>query len=126
MTDIPAAAVHDAWNAFHDALAGGSDTPMAMRAALAAYERAAWCDDMALAPRDGTKVDLFFPAPRGRQINCFYDTSRIFGPGWFWREPTWDRETLLPEDRWRRHCYPNMEPTHWRPLPPAPEVKDGE
>jgi hypothetical protein len=27
-----------------------------MRAALAAYEAALWCDDMAMAPRDGTPL----------------------------------------------------------------------
>lgn len=69
------------------------------------------------APKDGTKIDLLFPDPRGRTIDCFWDE---IGPGWFWRTPTWENGELLPESKWNMSCYPNMEPTHWQPLPSPP------
>lgn len=75
------------------------------------------------APRDGRKIDLMFPHPRGRTIDCFWriepNASHPEG-GWFWRSPKWDKTNLLPESEWPLSCYPSMQPTHWRWPPPHP------
>lgn len=75
------------------------------------------------APKDGTKIDLLFPEPRGRTINCLWLQDRWTGPngGWFWRSATWDDfGELLPEHEWNVNHYPHMQPTHWMPLPEPP------
>lgn len=74
----------------------------------------AW-QDIATAPKDGTKIDLLFRYPRGRTINCFWKGE--LGFGWVWLTPVWENMELLPEDQWYISCYPYMEPTHWM-LPP--------
>jgi hypothetical protein len=75
---------------------------------------------IATAPKDGTKIDLLFPYPRGRTIDCYWGASDLYGGDtWIWRTPTWGQGELLPEGQWYIHCYPNMEPTHWM-LPPDP------
>jgi hypothetical protein len=71
------------------------------------------------APKDGTKIDLLYPYPRGRAINCQW--TGALGMGWHWKEPTWKHGELLPETEWDWHSYPAMEPTHWRPLPEPPK-----
>ena len=81
---------------------------------------ASWCMDMSLAPKDGTKVDLVFPPPRGRTIDCFWDESPIFGAGWFWRNPRWVSGALLSESEWQRNYYPNIQPIAWRLAPALP------
>jgi hypothetical protein len=74
------------------------------------------------APKDGTKIDLLFPYPRGRTINCYWGTIGLSGSEglWVWRQPTWGNGELLPEDQWQMSCYPNLEPTHWMPVPELP------
>lgn len=74
------------------------------------------------APKDGTKVDLLYPYPRSRAIDCEFRSGDIYGPdgGWFWLEPRWKDGELLPESEWNTGCYPNMQPTHWMPVPAAP------
>jgi hypothetical protein len=76
------------------------------------------------APRDGTKVDLLYPYPRGRQVDCYWTWSNLDSrPMWGRREPRWEKGELLPEEKWFLSFFPNMEPTHWRPapLPPPPQ-----
>lgn len=78
------------------------------------------------APKDGTKVDLLYAYPRGRQNDCQWRQGDVYGEGgWYWSIPQWGSQPglgidwhLLPEDEWETGCYPNMEPTHWM-LPPA-------
>ena len=87
--------------------------------------------DMASAPRDGTKIDLLYPYPRGRTIDCFWIEGGIFGRAgiWVWRTPKWDNRRLLPEEEWITHCYLGMQPLAWRPAPPvlqpSPEAAAG-
>lgn len=76
-------------------------------------------------PMDGSKVDLLYPHPRGRTINCFWE-----GSVWGWREPTWytagDPEfidgvtRLKPESEWDFGNYPNLKPSHWIRPPGMP------
>lgn len=90
-----------------------------------------WSYDMNAAPKDGTKVDLMFPWPRGRTINCYHEDSQITGgPMWLWRTPKWKPGELtpLPESEWPISCYPNMQPYAWRlaaepPAPPSTETE---
>lgn len=70
------------------------------------------------APKDGTRIDLLYPYPRGRTINCYWMGE--LGFGWVWREPTWEKGELLPEDKWSICNRPNSEPTHWMPVPDPP------
>jgi len=63
------------------------------------------------APKDGSKIDLLYPYPRGRQIDCFWISDRPLGPGWY--------------SKWSHSTIPNMQPTHWRYPPPSPE-REGE
>lgn len=70
------------------------------------------------APKDGTKVDLLYPYPRGRAINCFWEERHL---AWVWRKATWKEGDLLPEDQWDWGYYANMEPTHWMPRPAPPK-----
>ncbi len=80
--------------------------------------------DIAEAPKDGTLVDLLYPHPHGRTVNCYWDTSEVAGGGmWVWVTPRWGPEGVLPETDWYTSCRPNMEPTHFR-LPPAPPQQE--
>lgn len=88
----------------------------AARAALS-VRRSGWLP-IASAPKDGTRIDLLYPYPRGRAINCYWHGRNGFG--WVWREPTWENGELLPESKWGIGNYPNMQPTHWQPLPQEP------
>lgn len=65
---------------------------------------------MSEAPRDGTRVDLLYPYPRGRQTDCYYETE---GPlrGLWVRRDLWDYVTLS-----------NMEPLFWMPVPTLPDI----
>lgn len=75
---------------------------------------------MESAPKDGRKIDLLFPYPRGRQIDCQWSEML----GWHWRERTWgegDNCGLLPEAQWKVGCYPNLAPTYWMPTPEMPQ-----
>ena len=76
---------------------------------------------IATAPRDGTKIDLLYPHPRGRMINCFWHARTRT---WMWRTPRWQGDTLLPEHQWDLHYAPDAQPTHWRlaPVPPQESV----
>jgi len=77
---------------------------------------------IASAPKDGTKIDLLYPYPRGRTINCYWgETDLHCGPLWVKRNPTWGASGLLPEREWNTSCFPNMEPTHWMPAPALPD-----
>ena len=77
---------------------------------------------IATAPKDGTKIDLLYPYPRGRTINCFWHRrNRV----WMWRTPRWQGDALLPEDQWDLHHDPNVQPTHWM-LAPAPPHKSAQ
>lgn len=75
---------------------------------------------MQSAPKDGTIVDLMYPYPRGRKINCKYNKTL----GWHWLSETFDPNTLevLPESEWNINCLPNMEPLAWMPTPPYPSI----
>lgn len=88
----------------------------------------AW-QDISTAPKDGSKVDLLYPHPRGRTIDCEWRQGGVDGDGrWIWLKPIWGSQPglgidwhLLPEADWEVCSYPNMEPTHWMPMPmPAP------
>ena len=76
------------------------------------------------APRDGTKVDLWYPYPRCRVINCYFSNDRIWGKDgqWLRREPAWKDNALLPESEWMTACFPNMVPSHWMLSPDPPEA----
>jgi len=82
-------------------------------------------------PKDGTKVDLLYPYPRGRTNDCQWREGGVYGTGnWYWQTPTWGSQPgkgvgwhLLPESEWETHHYPNDEPTHWMTPPAPPEVK---
>jgi len=76
------------------------------------------------APKDGTKIDLLYPYPRGRQIDCYWASGGIWEGGhWLRCEPSWKNGVLLAEDEWQTVALPNMQPTHWR-LPPAAHSPD--
>ena len=70
--------------------------------------------DIASAPKDGTKIDLLYPHPRGRLVDCCWHLEC-----WMGRLPAWRDGKLLPDDEWDFVTHPNMEPTHWM-LPPNP------
>jgi hypothetical protein len=80
------------------------------------------------APKDGTKVDLFYAYPRGRTIDCMWRQGGVYGDGrWIWLKPTWTSQPglgidwhLAQESDWEVCSYPNMEPTHWMPTPLPP------
>lgn len=90
------------------------------------------------APKDGTKIDLLYPYPRGRTIDCFWRQDEVTGPdgGWFWLTPKWQSQPglgidwhLLPESEWTWNTYPNMQPTHWMPavtLPVSPATEKAD
>jgi len=77
------------------------------------------------APKDGTEIDLLYPYPRGRTINCQWRQGGVDGDGrWVWLKPIWGSQPglgidwhLLPESEWEVCDYPNMEPTHWMSAP---------
>ncbi len=74
------------------------------------------------APKDGTFVDLLYPYPRGRTINCQWTTD--FEIGWHWMTPQWDAGgKLLPESKWFTNTYPGMQPSHWMPIPLPPATQ---
>lgn len=74
------------------------------------------------APKDGTKIDLLYPYPRGRAIDCYWGESELTLPSvWVFRTPTWGAGGLLPENEWNIHVFANMEPTHWMPCPAFPD-----
>jgi len=73
---------------------------------------------MESAPKDGTKVDLLYPFPRGRMIDAYWDAE--LGGHWVRKEPRWEAGNLLPEKGWYTVAYPNTEPLAWMPLPPPP------
>ena len=86
-----------------------------------------WRDiEMEPAPKDGSKIDLLFPYPRGRTIDCMWRDGGVYGGGcWIWMTPKWGSQPglgidwhLLPEEEWEVNYYPNLEPTHWM-WPPA-------
>lgn len=93
-------------------------------AILALLEPEGW-QPIDTAPKDGTKIDLLYPYPRGRTINCFWDDSPVIGGAWIWLTPIWKDGNLLPESEWSNNCYPNMDPTHWRPVSPLPSPNIG-
>lgn len=70
------------------------------------------------APKDGTKIDLLFPYPRGRTVDCFWDSVL---DTWCWKEPAWEYGVLLPEAEWSVGSYPNLAPTHWMEPPEPPQ-----
>lgn len=70
------------------------------------------------APKDGTKIDLLYPYPRGRLIDAFWDETL----GWARLKPQWFRDKLLPEDEWFYETLPNMKPLAWMPAPPQPSA----
>lgn len=74
------------------------------------------------APKDGTKIDLLYPYPRGRTVNCLWAQNDLayLKFGWIWRTPIWKDGVLLPEDQWNVNCY-GGEPTHWMPVPALPD-----
>ena len=75
--------------------------------------RASGWQDISTAPKDGTKIALWFREPRGKMFDCFWDEGM---GGWFWREPYW----LGEEIEQRLHCYPNNQPLYWMRDEPAP------
>ena len=73
------------------------------------------------APKDGTKVDLLYPYPRGRTIDCWWENEGPLAGFWLQRNrPKWKNGELLPEGEWDIATLPNMQPTHWMPSPPLP------
>lgn len=87
----------------------------------------AW-QSMDTAPKDGTKIDLLYPWPRGRVVDAFWMGD--LGIGWATRVPIWENGMAMPEERWNISTFPNMQPTHWMPaptLPPEslPEIPEG-
>jgi hypothetical protein len=79
-------------------------------------------------PKDGSKVDLLYPYPRGRTIDCEWRQGDVHGDGrWCWLKPLWGSQPglgidwhLLPESEWEVCSYPNLDPTHWMRPPPLP------
>jgi NAD-dependent dihydropyrimidine dehydrogenase PreA subunit len=87
----------------------------------------AW-QDISTVPKDGSKVDLLFEYPRGRQNDCQWREGGVYGDGdWYWSKPQWGCQPglgidwhLLPESEWTTENYPNMAPTHWMTPPALP------
>jgi len=65
---------------------------------------------IATVPKDGTKVDLWYEGRRLTNMSWGV-TSPMFPSGY------WEREN----DQWWDAEYTN--PTHWMPIPDAPEVE---
>jgi hypothetical protein len=89
---------------------------------LESVQTGEWAD-ISSAPKNGTKIDLLYPYPRGRTIDCYWEPAQ--NRGWVWREPRWGDGGLLPEDQWSVANYPNGTPTHWRYPPALPERPSG-
>ncbi len=72
----------------------------------AGFNKAREWMDISTAPKDGTKIDLFFSY--GRKVSCWYDEG-------YWVQRMGANELLILKDL----------PTHWMPLPslPSPPVK---
>lgn len=90
---------------------------------------------IASAPKDGTKVDLFYPGQRGRVVDAAWYEAPF--NCWAIRKKKWTEmqlnpmrlPELLPESEWSHVAFPNEQPTHWMlsPLPPSPAApKEGE
>lgn len=67
---------------------------------------------IATAPKDGTKIDLWFPrgGENGRFTNCF------------WKGDTWWYGFDSPDEQYE--CFTTngkAQPTHWMPLPEPPK-----
>lgn len=75
---------------------------------------------MSEAPMDGTRIDLLYPYPRGRQIGCYWETDGPLKGHWVRREPKW-KEVLLPDDQWDYVILFNMQPLFWMPAPALPD-----
>ena len=74
-----------------------TDCPGWIRAWVSPEGEVSMWRPIATAPRDGTRVDLLYPHPRGRMINCFW---HVRTRTWMWRTPRWQGDTLLPEHQW--------------------------
>lgn len=66
------------------------------------------------APKDGTRVDLWYPRI-GRKIDCYFHGAPL--DCWGWAEP--DLDDVEGEPLFVVHG--NIEPTHWMPPPEAPK-----
>lgn len=67
------------------------------------------------APKNGTKVDLWYPGIIGRVADSFWAEDGVWSPGyWITRDSEGDT-----------HLYPNSAPTHWMPLPTSPSNEEG-
>ncbi len=69
------------------------------------------------APKNGTRVDLWFASEQWRAINCFW-IPKIKKWGWF--DTVFRGTKKLPENQSPAVTFPNVEPTHWMPLPELP------
>lgn len=73
-----------------------------------------WNDDMSAAPKDGTTVLTYTPAPAERLLDEGYGVNTAY----------WDSDW-----KWVVAAYPadcsvgiiNAKPAHWMPVPPTPE-----
>lgn len=98
--------------------------PTSSRTETSATETAGW-QLIETAPKDGSKVDLLYPHPRGRTNDCFWQEGGVYGDGgWYWLTPSWDENGLEPESDWSRNSYPNMDPTHWMRPPAPPDARN--
>jgi len=70
---------------------------------------------MQIAPKDGTLIDLMYPYPRGRAINCQWKHG-----SWGFKTPTWKDGELLDPEKWHWNTYPNLQPYAWMTPPPFP------
>lgn len=76
------------------------------------WGRNAWRSDMENAPRDGTRIDLWF-AIGGRVADCYWSVRAHLD------KSAWSKDRViiaLDDAKWK-------QPTHWQPLPPPPETK---
>lgn len=64
------------------------------------------------APKDGTKIDLWYPHGIGREPNSYWHSIQAWG----YDVPATDRHHPQEMDFMTRGC----EPTHWMPLPNPP------
>ncbi len=63
------------------------------------------------APRDGSKMLLFFPGPYPDELEDGVVTGRFLAPGW-WLSAIWASSMA------------HKRPTHWMPLPEPPAGED--
>lgn len=66
---------------------------------------------MESAPRDGTKIDLWFPGT-GRMTDWQWSTDQIWGKAGSWIGKHSCCKSIS--------TYPNNSPSHWMPLPASP------